>query len=67
MGELHPSEDEIFEKALQLSGKERVAYLERAAQGDQQLRQRIESLQQANENAGRFLDNPPPPFRARRS
>jgi serine/threonine protein kinase len=52
-----PSEDEIFERASQLTGEARVAYLQEATGGDEQLRQRIENLLQANDSAGTaFLD-----------
>ncbi len=55
----YPSEDEIFEQALQRSGEARAAYLKEATSGDDQLRQRIENLLQANESAGpAFLNKP---------
>jgi serine/threonine protein kinase len=53
------SEDEIFEHALHLSGEARAGYLESACGGDAQLRQRIESLLEADERAGTtFLNGP---------
>ena len=55
----HPSADEIFERASRLTGEARATYLKEAAGGDEQLRQRIENLLQANENAGTaFLNEP---------
>src|ERR1017187_4988961 len=54
-----PSEDEIFERASQLSDEQRAAYLKEVVQGDEQLRQRIEALLEAHEQAGDFLNEPP--------
>ena len=48
----HPSEDEIFERALLLADEARAKYLKEATDGNEQLRQRIEGLLQANESAG---------------
>jgi serine/threonine protein kinase/WD40 repeat protein len=53
-----PSEDEIFERASQLSDEQRSAYLKEVVQGDEQLRQRIEALLEAQEQAGDFLKAP---------
>src|ERR1022692_1154434 len=52
------SEDEIFERASQLSDEQRSAYLKEVVQGDEQLRQRIEALLEAQEQAGDFLKAP---------
>jgi serine/threonine protein kinase len=55
----HPSEDEIFERALLLAGEARADYLKEATGGNKELRQRIEALLQANESAGAaFLSEP---------
>src|ERR1039458_2910357 len=55
----HPSEDEIFERALLLADEARAKYLKEATDGNEQLRQRIEGLLQANESAGAaFLSEP---------
>src|SRR6266446_310135 len=60
MNARNPSEEKIFEEALQLPDVEaRSAYLKRACGNDEQLRQRIEVLLQAHESAGGFLDKPP--------
>jgi serine/threonine protein kinase len=56
----HPSEDEIFEQALDLSGEARSSYLKEAVRGDQSLRQRVEALLRAEEKAGAFMNAPPP-------
>jgi hypothetical protein len=56
-----PSREEtIFNAALELpSPKERAAYLREACGGDESLRQRVEALLQASEEAGDFLVQPP--------
>lgn len=58
MSETRSLEEEIFEKAQQLHGEERAAYLEQAVHGDQELRKRVERLLQAQENIGEFLNHP---------
>ncbi|MGA3182532.1 MAG: serine/threonine-protein kinase [Verrucomicrobiota bacterium] len=52
-----PSEREIevFNAALELPAAERVAYLDQACAGDVALRQRVEELLQAGDEAGAFL------------
>ena len=56
----HPSEEEIFEHVRQLStSEERAAYLRNACGDNAQLRQNVEALLQAHENAGPFLQQPP--------
>jgi serine/threonine protein kinase/Tfp pilus assembly protein PilF len=54
-----PSEREIevFNAALELPATERVVYLERACAGDVALRQRVEELLQAGDQAGAFLES----------
>ncbi|MCC6907095.1 MAG: serine/threonine protein kinase [Phycisphaerales bacterium] len=48
----------IFEAAREMSSAAREEYLERACGGDATLRQRIESLLQADDQAGSFLESP---------
>jgi len=45
----------VFGAALHLPAGQRAAYLDRACAGDAPLRQRIEELLQANEDADNFL------------
>jgi len=52
---------EIFAAALDLPGaSERAAYLADACAGDHALRQRVEALLSAHEEAGTYLQNSPP-------
>src|SRR2546423_8847274 len=54
------SEDEIFEAALQHATREkRAAYLNEACGDDAQLRERVEALLKAHDQAGEFLEQPP--------
>lgn len=48
----------IFEAAREMSSAAREEYLQRACGGDATLRQRIESLLQADDQAGSFLESP---------
>ena len=48
----------VFGAALRLPSGERAAYLDEACAGDAALRQRIEELLRASEEAGAFLQNP---------
>ncbi|HEX7618469.1 MAG TPA: serine/threonine-protein kinase, partial [Verrucomicrobiae bacterium] len=48
----------VFGAARQLPASERAAYLEQACAGDAALRQRVEELLQASDEAGNFLENP---------
>ena len=48
----------VFGAALRLPAGERAAYLDEACAGDAALRQRIEELLQASDEAGNFLENP---------
>src|ERR1039458_4262503 len=62
MSELDQRAKEIFEAALKLTPKERVAYLDRACGGDAQLRQRIvEALFKAQEDAAATAQASPSP------
>ncbi len=55
-----PSEQSVFAEALLRDTPEaRSAYLEAACGGDLALRQRVEALLRAAENAGDFLEEPP--------
>src|SRR5208282_1971166 len=51
-------EIEVFNAALKLPVAERVAYLDQACAGDTALRQRVEELLQASDEAGAFLESP---------
>src|ERR1039457_19020 len=48
----------VFNAARRLPVGERVAYLDKACAGDAALRQRVEELLQASEQAGAFLESP---------
>src|ERR1043165_5793148 len=48
----------IFEAARQLPPEQRQAYLDQACVGETSLRQAVEGLLKAHEQAGAFLDNP---------
>jgi len=53
-------EEQIFEAALQFPAPEqRAAYVKGACGNDEQLRQHVEALLKAHEQAGGFLDQPP--------
>jgi len=53
-------EEALLNAALQLpSTEERTAYLKEACNDDDELRQRVEALLQAHEQAGGFLEQPP--------
>jgi hypothetical protein len=49
----------IFTEALKVSCRERDAFLERVCDGDERLRQKIESLLKAHDRLGSFLEKPP--------
>jgi serine/threonine protein kinase len=55
----HP-EEVIFEAAFALPASERAAYLDRACAGNDGLRQLVEALLEAHEEAGEFLESPAP-------
>src|SRR6185436_16979207 len=50
----------VFSAARRLPAGERAAYLDEACAGDEALRQRVEQLLQAGEEASNFLQNPAP-------
>jgi serine/threonine protein kinase len=55
----HPDREvAVFGAARRLPASERAAYLDEACAGDAALRQRIEELLQASDEAGNFLENP---------
>ena len=54
---------EIFDRAVEIpTGQHRKTYLDTACQGDDTLRQRIETLLIAHDSAGSFLESPIDPF-----
>jgi eukaryotic-like serine/threonine-protein kinase len=56
---VHP-EEAIFEAAFALPASERAAYLDRTCGGNAGLRQLVEALLEAHEEAGEFLEDPAP-------
>src|SRR5213083_2384407 len=63
---LHP-EVAILNAVVELSPAERAAYLEEVCKGDAALRQRVEDLLQAHEQAQGFLEAPPSGLDLRRT
>jgi serine/threonine protein kinase/tetratricopeptide (TPR) repeat protein len=63
MSEPSHREEEIFEAASKLPAGEREAYLLEACAGDTALRQRIEGLLKAQDEAGGFMQEPAVPAR----
>src|SRR5580658_787993 len=53
-------EMDIFSAARRLPALERASYLDEACAGDAALRQRVEELLQAGDEAGAFLNHPAP-------
>src|SRR5512133_2664063 len=51
---------EILDRGLRLDPKERVAYLDRVCEGDQELSQEVRSLIEAYDEAGEVFEAPPP-------
>src|SRR5689334_9500478 len=49
---------EIFDGALELHGNERAAFLDRACDGDDEVREEVESLLRSYEVAGSFMEAP---------
>jgi eukaryotic-like serine/threonine-protein kinase len=61
MAAISPELRVIFSDALELtSQEERLAYLDRACQGDPDLRARIDALLLAHDGLGEFLEQPVP-------
>jgi serine/threonine protein kinase/tetratricopeptide (TPR) repeat protein len=58
MNEPPDRELSVFEAARQLPAAERAAYLDQACAGDADLRQRLQKLLQASDEAGTFLETP---------
>src|SRR5256885_10868210 len=52
-------EEALFTLAVEKPAAERAAFLDRECSGDAELRQRVESLLQAHERSGEFLNRPP--------
>jgi len=50
---------EVFTEAVQLPIDERVAFLDRACAGNEELRQKVEALLKSSDRAGDFLEEPP--------
>lgn len=62
MNTSHQRDESILEAVLQMPPDQRVAYLEQACGGDAPLRQRVEALLRAHDEAGHFLtENAVPP------
>ena len=56
MGKLDPKLENLFAQALEIAdAKEREAFVERACDGDEALRQELESLLRADQGAGDFM------------
>jgi len=49
---------EVFEGALERQGDERAAFLDRACDGDEEVREEVESLLRSYEVAGSFMESP---------
>ena len=60
MTENHRTES-VFAAAVALAAAERAAYLDQACAGDLTLRQRVEALLRAHDEAAHFLDRPAVP------
>ena len=58
MNEPAQSEVEVLNAALELPREQRAAYLDKACAGDTPLRQRVEALLRAHEQAEGFLEAP---------
>jgi serine/threonine protein kinase len=50
---------DLFTEAIELPNEERIAFLDRACAGDEELRRKIEKLLKFNDRAGDFLETPP--------
>ncbi len=59
MSEQPNHEINVLNAALELHGAERLAFLDRSCAGDRALRQQVESLLRAHEQAGSFLEDVP--------
>ena len=51
--------DELMEAALERGPEDRSAFLDQACEGDEALRQEVQSLLDYGEPAARFIENPP--------
>ena len=57
-GERHRLIGELFHAALQLEPSRRDEYVRQACSGDDTIRQEVESLLEANDRAGAFIEKP---------
>jgi eukaryotic-like serine/threonine-protein kinase len=53
-----PREEDLFSQALSLTSAERRGWLDRTCGGEKGLRERVEALLRAHEEAGDLLDRP---------
>ena len=51
--------ERLYHDALELAPEYRLAFLDRACAGDDELRREVESLLASHDNAGTFIDKPP--------
>ena len=49
----------VFTEAVKLPVQARAAFLQRACDGDEELRRKVEALLQAHDHVGHFLEEPP--------
>src|SRR5689334_13444180 len=50
---------DLFTEAIQLPSEDRMAFLDQACAGDENLRRRVQALLRFNDDAGDFLESPP--------
>lgn len=53
------SEIAVFTKAIEVSFRDRAAFLDKACCGDYKLRRKVEALLKAHDRVGNFLEEPP--------
>jgi len=49
----------LFTEAVKVQPENRVAFLEKACDGDENLRRKVEALLKAHDRIGNFLEEPP--------
>ena len=49
----------IFTQAVEVASQDRVAFLDSACGGDEELRSKVEALLKAHDRLGSFLEEPP--------
>lgn len=49
----------VFTEVVKLPAPQRVAFLEIACHGDEELRRKVEALLKAHDHVGNFLEEPP--------